>query len=303
MKNRLLKIYARFKWRRKKAQSDYMEFPHLWELTFGDKSRFKRLWSIRLNTARLIVCAFLLFCVVSYLGILIVVNTPLKSLLPGYLNTSERHSFEELTYKVDSLSAVNAIQADYLGNLNAILFDSISKVGPEDNLAQTTAVDSVALIPVDSILPTSETERRFAREYERRERHSLAVLSPLAAEGMVFHRPVAAATPTTSGGDNQGSVQSRSVKLSSTASAPVSTVYGGTVIATYNEPGEGIAVIVQHPREFVSIYRGLASVYVKPGDKLTSGARIGALPTRHPSLNFSLWRNGIALDPASYIPF
>lgn len=300
----MLKILNRFLKKKKDPQSDLMKFPHLWELSFGDKSRFKRLWALRFTTGGLAVFLFVIFVVISYLGILVVVNTPLRSLLPGYLNTSERNSFEQLTYKVDSISAVNAMQADYLGNITAIFFDSIAPLPDVDAAIRKASADSVSFIPVDSILPTSETERLFAREYERRERHSLSVLSPVAAEGMVFHRPVAAATVVTPKSENQGSpVDSRSVMLRSTASAPVSAVYGGTVITTFNEPGEGIAVIVQHPREFVSIYRGLSSVYVKPGDKVTSGANIGSLAQFHPLMRFSLWRNGVALDPASYIPF
>lgn len=299
----MLKIFSRFLNKKKDPQSDLMKFPHLWELSFGDKSRFKRLWALRFTTGGLLVFSIVLFIVISYLGILVVVNTPLRSLLPGYLNTSERNSFEQLTYKVDSLSAVNAMQADYLGNITAIFFDSIAPIPDVEAAIKKASADSVSLIPVDSILPTSETERLFAREYERRERHSLSVLSPVAAEGMVFHRPVVAASVVAPKNENQGTVDSRSVTLRSTSSAPVSAVYGGTVITTFSEPGEGIAVIVQHPREFVSIYRGLSTVYVKPGDKVTSGANIGALSQSHPTMRFSLWRNGVALDPASYIPF
>lgn len=296
------KIMIRLGLKKEQSDSDPIKFPHLWVLSFGDQSRFKCIWSIKLRTRHLIFCSFLLFIIVSFLGIVVVVKTPLRSLLPGYLDTDERHSLEALAEKLDSVKAQNAIQNDYLSNIRGIFLDSLPLTTPpiEDAL-QATPSDSIRLIPVDSILPTSETERRFAREYERRERHNLSVLSPVAAEGMVFHRPLGAATPISSNADN--SVEARSMTLSSTASAPVAAVYRGTVISTYNEPGEGVTVVIQHPREFVSIYSGLSSVYVKPGDKVNSGVRIGSLSDKDPALTLSLWRNGVALDPASYIPF
>lgn len=296
------KIMIRLGLKKEKSDSDPILFPHLWELSFGDRSRFKRIWSIRLNTGRLVLLSFFLFVLVSFLGIVIVIKTPLRSLLPGYLDTDERHSLEALAEKLDSVKVINSIQNDYLSNIRGIFLDSLPLITPpiEDAL-MATPTDSVRLIPVDSILPTSETERRFAREYERRERHNLSVLSPVAAEGMVFHRPLGAATPIA--GKAENSIEERSMTLSSTASAPVATIYRGTVISTYNEPGEGVAVVIQHPREFVSIYSGLSTVYVKPGDKVNSGARIGSLSAKQPTLTLSLWRNGVALDPASYIPF
>ncbi len=288
--------------KKEQSDSDPIKFPHLWVLSFGDQSRFKRIWSIKLRTRRLIFSSFLLFIIVSFLGIVIVVKTPLRSLLPGYLDTDERHSLEALAEKLDSVRALNSIQNDYLSNIRGIFLDSLPLTTPPiEDAMQATPTDSVRLIPVDSILPTSETERRFAREYERRERHNLSVLSPVAAEGMVFHRPLGAATPIS--GNAENSVEARSMTLSSTASAPVAAVYRGTVISTYNEPGDGITVVIQHPREFVSIYSGLSSVYVKTGDKVNSGVRIGSLSDKDPALTLSLWRNGVALDPASYIPF
>ncbi|MDE6642735.1 MAG: M23 family metallopeptidase [Muribaculaceae bacterium] len=296
------KIMIRLGLKKEQSDSDPIKFPHLWVLSFGDQSRFKRIWTLRLRTRHLIFFSFLLFIIVSFLGIVIVVKTPLRSFLPGYLDTDERHSLEALAEKLDSISAIYSIQNDYLSNIRGIFLDSLPLTTPpvEDALPATPR-DSVRLIPVDSILPTSETERRFAREYERRERHNLSVLSPVAAEGMVFHRPLGAATPISGNADN--SVEARSMTLSSTASAPVAAVYRGTVISTYNEPGNGVTVVIQHPREFVTIYTGLSSVYVKPGDKVNSGTRIGTLSDKAPLLTLSLWRNGVALDPASYIPY
>ncbi len=278
------------------SHSDKIRLPRQWEFTVGDVNTFTRLWSVRLTDGRLAVMLLSAAFLIGAVAVFVIVATPLRTLLPGYLVDSDRSGFERMTTRVDSLSAVVDFQNDYLNNIGAIFNDEIS-----DQLVIETQSDSVGLIPVDSILPASQAERQFMKHYEQREKHNLSVLSPIAAEGMSFFRPVTAGVVR----DNRQTAGSlvRTAVVSAPASAPVSSVYRGTVVSTSFDPASGATVIVQHPQNFVSVYSGLEALYVARGEKVNAGSRVGALSSSEPVLEFELWHNGSSLNPVEYIAF
>lgn len=91
------------------------------------------------------------------------------------------------------------------------------------------------------------------------------------------------------------------VRLSTTRGGGLNAVYRGTVISTdYNEAGLS-TIAIQHPNDFVSIISGVAETYVRKGDKVTAGQRLGRSDATG-IISFELWHKGSSLDPAEYIP-
>jgi len=149
----------------------------------------------------------------------------------------------------------------------------------------------------DTIIGTSEAERLFVRQFEEAERFNLSVLSPIAAESMVFYSPVA------SGVQPEVDSDATAARVSSKSTLPVSAIYRGSVVsAVISGDRHGSVVIIQHPNDFLSIYSGLDDVFVKPGDKVVAGQRIGHTGPGE-VMSFELWHGGIALAPADYIGF
>ena len=143
----------------------------------------------------------------------------------------------------------------------------------------------------------TEAERQFVRSYEEEERFNLSVLSPIAAEGMIFTSPVTSSTsiePMPS--------QSPGVRIKGGSNLPVAAVYRGSVIAVNPQPDGTTSVILQHPNDFISIYSGLDDVFVGKGKKVAAGQRIGHSQGKTPVV-FELWHNGTALNPEDYISF
>lgn len=271
--------------------TEIKDAPKLWRLSLQNLNCFEEVWGIKLTVKRVAMIAVVALFVAIVIGIAVVAFTPVKSLLPGFIKSDERESYENLSLKVDSLSTVAAIQNDYLENIVAIMSDSIETVIPEMRR------DSVNVLTADSILPTSDAERKFVKQYEQRQKYNLSVLSPIAAEGMTFFVPVVGAKVQSETAANKG------VTLVAALNAPVSSIYRGTVVAQYYVPNSGIAVIVQHPQDFLSVYIGLSAVYVSVGDKVNAGSRLGAMSSSRHLLTLELWRNGTALNPLEYIPF
>lgn len=273
-----------------------LRFPRLWEVSLGDVNSFMVIWSAKFTVRRLLWIAIPVFLVVALIGVVLVTSTPLRRLLPGYLDSRSIAGLEMMSRRVDSLQSIVEIQSDYLNNVAAVFKGDITV---DSTLTFTALPDSVATIPVDSLLPASETERRFVREYEQREKHNLSVLTPIAAEGISFFRPVTPAVPQLNGSSSPG-VQE--LELLTSPGAPVSAIFRGTVIEARMEPGSHGVVIVQHPRNFISVYSGLQTLYVKSGEKVNSGSRIGSVGSKKPLLGLQLWHNGSAVPPTDYIP-
>lgn len=262
--------------------------PARFRLDFIKENTFNRLWSIRMTRTRVIIvtCAVvagfaaLLWCIMAY--------TPMRRLLPETLSGDARNRYLETALRIDSLEQQARINDAYIANLAGILHDDI----PEDS-ALHQAARSVAYS--DSILAASEAEINFVRSYEEDARFNLSVLSPLAAEGMVFTAPVTAAVEISD-------LPSPGIRLWASQAAAVASTYRGTVLGVYTRPDGTSAVTVQHPNDFISIYDGLGDVFVDKGSRVTAGQRIGHTSAGH-ATTFELWHSGNALDPRQYINF
>lgn len=266
-----------------------------YRLSMVNESRMSTLWSLGGTRRQMTLAAIVFFFAVTIAGGALISVTPLRTLLPGYLKRSQRYQMVEVSTRLDSLGHIAAVNNMYLDNMVAILNDEIDL----DSI-QRVYNDSInrLQLPVDSLLATSDAEREFVRRYEQRERFNVSVLTPVAADGMVFFPPVSSSL-------------ARSVEPSGRLSyqlppsTPVSAVYRGTIIDTHYEPGQGYTIVIQHPNDFISRYTGIADLMVKQGDKVSTGTRLGlssdARDNTRPPVTVEMWYNGSQINPTEYI--
>lgn len=263
-----------------------------------DENRLHRLFNRRMTLWRFIVAFAVGVCVTGFIGILVIVGTPLRSFLPGYLYSYERDGMMTTAQRLDSLSSEVSTRNMYVDNLISILNNDIDTVIP-------LVVDSVPrLIPIDSIITTSEIERDYVKQYEANQRFNISVLTPLAAQGITFVNPMQGAEARF---PEEGE-DARKITFDMLRLQPVSAVYRGTVLDVYNTLDAGFTVIVQHPNDFISRYSGLTEVMVKRGENVMPGSRLGLIERDKAQQNninstFELWNKGAAVNPREYIPF
>lgn len=237
------------------------------------------------------VCAAL-----SMLGLaaLLLMLTPLHTLLPGYMKEEQRSASEDNLLRLDSLRTVYESNQAYIDNFLRI-YDTDRM--PSDSSAVTAL--NVELTP-DSLLPPSPAEKRFVGIMEERERYNISVLAPLAADGMMFS-PVCDAGVFTaaSRNDERGDI------LIPTNGA-IHAIADGSVLASYySNPDHGYVVLLQHPRGFASKYSSVGSPFVSAGDQVISGQVIAAAPAPDSrgrrSINLMIWHNGLPVIPFKYV--
>lgn len=263
-----------------------------------DENRMHRIFNRRTTVTRFIITMLILVLFAGFAGVFIIVNTPLRRVLPGYLYSNERMDVINNTQRLDSLSGEVSLRNKYVDNILAILNNDVDTVIPEvtDTLSR--------IIPIDSIITTSELERDYVTQYEYNQRFNLSVLSPLAATGFTFVNPMQGAEARF---PEEGE-DARRMTFDMPRIQPVSSIYRGTVLDVYNTLDHGFTVIVQHPNDFISRYSGLTEVMTKRGEAVLPGSRLGLIERDKAEKSglmptFELWYKGAAVNPREYIPF
>ena len=238
-----------------------------WRVEVINENTLGRIWGIRIAGVWVILAPIVALAAVVSLIVVILAFTPVGRILPGRLSPRERNLYADIAVRADSMEQVVGLMERYTTNLRDILSDS-----PNSDVH----TDSLTVATTDSLAGASEAELQFVQQFEQAERFKLSVLSPLAADGMVFSNPF---SPQPGG-------------------SAVSSIYRGTVVSAQWMPQGFWSVTVQHPNDFLSVYAPLSDVYVAKGVRVSGGQRIGMGTA--PALE--LWHSGSLLDASQYIP-
>jgi len=149
---------------------------------------------------------------------------------------------------------------------------------------------------------------RVARERVRIE-HALGSFSEPPPESLHLPQPVPGPRSSSFGMRRIFNGESRNphsgMDIAAPAGSQVSVPIAGTVVDTGDYFFNGNAVFVDHGRGLVSMYCHLSAVDVKPGQRLSAGARIGAVGmtgrATGPHLHWGLSLNRVWVDPELFV--
>ena len=288
-------VIIKSKMRKSDKTTTKIKTPKRFRLTFINENSFNEVWSIKMTQTRVILSIIAIVIAIGCIVSTIIVSTPIRTLLPGYLKSSQRQENIINSMRIDSLSTNVSINNAYLSNIINILTDNIDSTLTSTSLNS----DTIKFIPIDSIINSSSVERQFIQQFEAQEKFNLSVLAPIVAEGMMFYTPIY-------GASIKESSSPLSVELITPTNSPISTIYNGTIIDSYYLPSIGNVIIIQHPNDFISKYMGINETFALKGDKVTTGQRIGIShqsgKNKQP-FTFELWHKGTQLNPLDYIAF
>ncbi len=272
-----------------------------YKLTFFNESTLEDVWTICFSRAGAAVTVLLL-SVVAVAGIFtIILATPIKNLLPGYMKSEERTEVVDNILRIDSLTTEMNRQTLYIDNLAAILSGDI-KI---DSISQQN--DSLLTLTVDSLLPESKQMAEYVQQYEEAEKYNLTVFTPTTpVDGKIFFTPLKGEI-VQHYSPNEGHF---GIDIECPRNASVSSVLDGTVVSAGYTVDYGYVIAIQHPNDYLSIYKYNSGVLKKIGDKVHGGEKIalagweeGKSAKQACTLEFQLWHTGEALDPEKYITF
>jgi murein DD-endopeptidase MepM/ murein hydrolase activator NlpD len=268
-----------------------------YKLSFLNENTLEEVFSFRLSRLSvfwvLLIFAFLLIALTS----IVIINTPIRNYLPGYLDSEIRGIMVENALRADSLEEVLATQTYYLNNINHILQGTspVAEIPKSDSIAKT-----------DINLEKSKTTAEFIKNYEEEEKYNLnkTTSSQQLPDNLIFYKPV---TGLISDHFNFRE-KHYGVDIATNPKESVLATMKGTVVFAGFDANVGYVVQIQHPNGFVSIYKHNTSVLKKQGDNVKAGEAIAlAGNTGNLSsgthLHFELWYKGSPIDPEEFIVF
>lgn len=288
-----------FKQRKKNTKSFWHRIRFKYKLSFFNEGTLEEVWSFRLSQlsafVTLAVFAFFLIAFTAF----IIIKTPIRNYLPGYLDVEIRKEIMHNALRADSLEKMIAIQSLYLENVAGILSGTM----PLDSIRQ---IDSLAQSNADYNIPRSKEEDKYMKDFEEEEKYNLTVLNPtsVATDGVFFYKPVNGIISS----HYEADMRHFGVDLVASPKESVLSTLDGTVVFTGFDPNSGNVIQVQHKNGFLSIYKHNELLLKQAGDHVVAGEAIalvgntGKLSTG-PHLHFELWYKGNPVNPEEYIAF
>lgn len=286
--------------RQRKTKSFWHRIRFKYKLSFINEGTLEEVWSFRLSKLSAFVTLALFACFLIAVTALIIITTPIRNYLPGYLDVGVRKEIVENALRADSLERMVAIHELYLSNVAGILSGTL----PLDSIRQ---IDSLATNDENYEIPRSPSEEAFVKEFAEEEKYNLTVLADpekVPTDGVFFYKPVNG----TVSAHYEAAIRHYGVDLVAKERESVLATLDGTVVYAGFDSNQGNVIQLQHKNGFISVYKHNALLLKEVGDIVQAGEAIalvgntGKLSTG-PHLHFELWYKGNPVNPEEYIAF
>lgn len=287
---------------KKKNKHNFWKRVHFkYRLSVMNENTLEELWKIKASIfsgiVLLLIFASLLIAVTSA----IIIATPIRYYLPGYLDAEVREQAIRSAIKTDSLRKNLENQEVYIHNLHDVF------TGKIQNIDSVKMVDTISISENDPLLQKSKAEREFVQRYEEEEKYNLSVLPTSitgATESLVFFKPLKGLVVNKYNplNDQYG------ITIKVANKETVSAVMEGSVMFSGYDINTGYTIQVQHKNGYVSVYRNNTSLLKKTGDKIRTGEAIAIIGNDKDKdvemfAQFELWNKGSSVNPEDYILF
>ena len=281
-----------------KRKAFWKNFKFKYKLTITNENTLEEIVGIHVSKLNGVSVLLSAVTVIFLIASLIIVFTPLRNYLPGYMNTEIREQVVNNALRADSLQWLLERQRMYIMNIQDIISGNIK-------VDSVHTIDSLTETRTEELMERTQAEEEFRKQYEETERYNLTTIdNAQAITGLIFFRPTRGMV--SSGFDaNQ---KHFGIDIAASPNESVLAPLDGTVILATYTADTGYVIQVQHSQNLVSVYKHCGSLLKKVGDSVKAGEAIALVgntgeKTTGPHLHFEIWNRGRALDPSKYIVF
>lgn len=281
----------------KRAKRFKKKLLHKYRLVILNEETFEERFSFKLNRLNVFIFSTLFALFLILTTTIIIAFTPLREYIPGYSSTTLKRKATVLVYKTDSLQRIIDLNEQYLASIKKVLTGDVKTVDfNKDSIIEVAKTDPSVLIRTsrkDSLLrETVAQEDKYNPLIGNREQQ-YTLFAPV--NGTI-----------SSNYDSQA--KHYAVDIVTVKDAPVKAIADGTVIFAEWTVQTGNVIIIKHNSNFISVYKHNAMLTKGQGERVRAGeviATVGSTGelTTGPHLHFELWRDGIPVNPTSYIDF
>ncbi len=268
-----------------------------YRLVVLNEDTFEERFSFKLNRLNVFVLTGISAILLVGITAVLIAFTPLREYIPGYSSTKLKKQATDLIFKVDSLEQELVVNDIYIENIREVLTGKIKDVNVnKDSIIEQLRIEDTDLAP-------SVEDSIFRQEVEREDRFSVFEKATKKAD-LVFFTPVKGQITDV----YNPKEKHFAVDVAVTQNTPVKAAADGTVIFTGFTAETGFVMILEHAKNFITVYKHNAALHKEQGDLVKSGEVIadagstGTLTTG-PHLHFELWNDGYPVNPLNYIDF
>lgn len=289
---------------KKKKYNFWKRLHFKYRVSIINENTLEHIWKIRasLFSGGLLI----LFFAISLITItsVIIITTPIRYYLPGYLDSEIRDKALRSAIQIDSLEQQIGYMDVYNANIRNILGGNINV----DSI--NTVLDTISLSENDPLLQKSKLVKGFVKKYEEEEKYNLSVLPQTNAnmpmEGILFFKPVNGVISEKYAPE----LRKYGISVKISGRETVSSVQDGTIIYAKYDTDDGYTVQIQHKSGFVSSYKHVGILLKDVGTRVKTGEAIGVIDNTDKNMNkvsdclyFELWFRGNSVNPVNYIFF
>ena len=255
--------------------------------------------TFRLNRLNVFVYSGLFAILMITLTILVIIYSPLRQYILGFSEADQRKQIVDLTFHTDSLQQRIMSNDAYFLSLQKVLTGDIE---PE-KINKDSILNAVQQVPTEVNLQASEEEMNLRADVAEEERYNVFA-SATANTQKSFFPPVEGVRSEQFKADKRH----YGIDLSAPEGTPVKAVNEGTVVFAEWSAQTGFVLVIEHPHNFVSVYKYNTASTKQAGDKVRAGeviAQVGhaAGHSLGTHLHFELWHEGYPVDPLNYMNF
>lgn len=275
-----------------------------YRLVLMNEDNFEQKVSFRLS--KLNVIAVSSFFALFWMGVMgyLLAFTSLREYIPGYTDPNLATQVYKLEHAIDSLEYSYTLQARYLQNIKSVLRGE--DITDNENLGQLEFSDYSNIKNYtsieDSILRV-EIETQSAYNLYFYDAHTSDYTRDVAVKGpVVFFNPIKGIITN----HFNSAIEHFGIDIVAERNDAVKAIYDGIVIMADWTINTGYVIVIQHPNNFISVYKHNSALLKKQGNIVKAGDPISIIgdsgeQTSGPHLHFELWANGSPVNPLDYI--
>lgn len=265
-----------------------------------NENTLEEAWHLRLSRLSVFLVASSLFVLTFVLITLLIVFTPIRYYLPGYVESTDKMNVVREAMMVDSLKRDAELNNTYLQLIQSILAGDVK---PDSLLRNDT---TTVRVHVEELMAKSKREKEFVEKFESDEKFNLSVIDVKTNDNIyVFFRPVKGVI------SSSFSMQDKQygIYIITSPDETVSSVLAGTVVGAAYTFDAGWVMQVQHEDDYLSVYKNNNRLLKRIGDNVRAGEAIAMTGSQTvdgkagAQFYFELWKKGKAVNPEEVIIF
>ena len=277
---------------------------HKYRFSITDENFHEKL-SFRLSSLNFWTIVSLCSLVLIAFTVFIVVFTPVRHFIPGYVKQDLVEQTVRDRMRLDSLQMQLETQNLMLRTLNAVLTGNIPMEDSEiirDSLRDYSHIEYRACL-ADSLLRIEiENADKYTLDLNAMQMSGNDPKRASFADNILFYKPA------------EGSVYQKfdhqtrhyGIDLEVEPNSVIKSILDGSVVLTTWSPERGHIMVIEHDSKLISIYAAAAALFKRTGEFVRAGEAIGiagqsVFNGELVHLHFELWYNGTPVDPEKHL--